>query len=117
MGVPRREAPEERVDASYDYLETGAGPGELAFDTLLDLDGDVTADRLAVLTRWVADGSGRADVAAAATAWPAITVQVSECWAGDFLRSYYADNVGGATVGVEATDCAYPTAAFPALAP
>jgi hypothetical protein len=115
--VPLREDPATRIDASYAYARTAAGPGELTYGTLLDLDGDAAADRLAVHTRWRADGAGRADVAAAATAWPGLLVQASECWAGDFLRAYYADNVGGTAAGDEAAACVFPAAAFPALAP
>ena len=117
VDVPRREAPAERIDAPYEYLGTAAGPGELAYETRLDLDADGLDDRLAAHTRWIADGAGRADVAALASAYPDATVQASECRAADFLRSYFADTFGGTTEGDEATGCVHPTAAYPTLAP
>ncbi|MCA9559689.1 MAG: hypothetical protein H6704_30105 [Myxococcales bacterium] len=89
------------LDTTYAYRETPAGQGTLDFAFPTD-DGQ----RVAVRSRWRADGAGRAD---ALVAQGGTTVEVSECWGPDFGKVY---GRAGQRAEGDVTACAFPDADF-----
>lgn len=72
-------------------------------------------ERLAIKSRWMASGAGRADVSAREGDLPA-PATLNECWDAGFLSRYYTrTDVVGMEYGVEAQDCAYATADYSKL--
>jgi hypothetical protein len=95
------------ADAEYHYTEAHDGSGSFQFSHLEDLDGDGTLETLAIVSRWLASGAGRADVVAKGGS---LTGQMgmmgmTECWDASFGRTFYAEN-GNVVEGDPAT-CAY----------
>lgn len=85
-------------DAWFDILVTTNrdGGGRVDIDALDDIDDLMTAkEDIAMRSRWIATGAGRADVTIAGGDLPEGTVvKASECWSSSFERVYWTDNVG-----------------------
>jgi len=85
--------------------------GELDTDAFVDIDENkMTApEDVHILSRWRADGAGRADIVIAGGDLPATIelVEAVECWGTDFTRVYYDDSVDFAPTEGDATACAY----------
>ncbi|MBS2025477.1 MAG: hypothetical protein JST92_24015 [Deltaproteobacteria bacterium] len=112
LGVKDNDHPGQTLNILYAYEEQQGG-GDLDVAT----HNTTSGDRLAIHSRWLATGSGRADVkvSIAGGAGSAYTATGSECWAAaTFKVTYFAtdDNAHlGADSGVE-TNCSFAAAAF-----
>jgi hypothetical protein len=87
------------------------GTGQLDVSGRVDVDEskDTAIEDVAILSRFRADGSGRADVVIAAGDVPASigAVSISECWGSDFSRTYYTDSVESAPTEGDVSACVY----------
>ncbi len=87
--------------------------GSLDTNAFVDIDDSkLTApEDVHIVSRWRADGAGRADITIAGGDLPATMelVQAVECWGNDFTRVYYDDSVDFAPTEGDATACAYDT--------
>jgi hypothetical protein len=87
--------------------------GSLDTNAFVDIDETkLTApEDVHILSRWQADGAGRADITIAGGDLPATidVVEAVECWGTDFSRVYYDDSVDFAPTEGDATACAYDT--------
>ncbi len=107
------------VTAEYAYDETASGGGNMVFGLEGDMGGGPELEQALIRSRWESTGDGRADVALKGgnTENPAGVV-ASECWDGQFKRSYFAvlagDSTGafGASEGSESS-CAFADASMP----
>ena len=96
------------TDGDYFYHNHADDTGEFTFDFLNDIhyvpndpNENDAYEHLWYRTRWQTDGAGRTDVIINGGDLPDIEVpestidrvEQSECWAGDFLRDYYIENV------------------------
>ncbi|HET9930863.1 MAG TPA: hypothetical protein VFQ35_09260, partial [Polyangiaceae bacterium] len=85
--------------------------GTLSVDAHADTDeSKATAmEDISLVSRWKADGQGRADVSIAGGDLPAAIplVTASECWNDSFARVYYSDSVGFKPVFGDSTACVY----------
>jgi hypothetical protein len=93
---------------SYAYED---GTGRLEVAALGDVDEAKTTalEDIAILSRWRADGAGRADVSIAGGDVPEAfgSFSIAECWADDFARVYYTDSVGAEPTQGDETACAF----------
>ena len=84
------------------------GTAELEVKGLVDTDPGATAlEDASIVSKWRADGAGRADVTVSGgdTVGGAL-LDITECWAGDASRVYYADSLGIEPVFGAASNCA-----------
>lgn len=84
------------------------GGGELEVTGLVDTDSSSSAlEDATVVSRWQADGAGRADVTLAAGDTPGggALLTITECWGRDTSRIYYTDSRGIEPVFGDASAC------------
>lgn len=85
--------------------------GVISVDAHADLDASKTTaiEDVSVMSRFRADGAGRADITIAGGDLPAATpvVTASECWGTDFARVYYEDSIGFEATSGDAAACVY----------
>jgi hypothetical protein len=84
------------------------GSGELEVSGLVDTDSSKSAlEDASVLSRWRADGAGRADVTIAAGDTPGggALLTITECWGAHTGRVYYADSRGVEPVFGDVSAC------------
>jgi hypothetical protein len=80
--------------ANVDVTHEAGGAGAVVVSAHADIDptkGSKLED-IALTSRWLTDGSGRADVEIKGGDMP-LTVDASECWSPTFARVYYKDTV------------------------
>ncbi len=87
-------------DAGYQYKENPDGSGSFQFASLQDVNGDGKLETLAIHSRWLPSGSGRADVAVESG-----LLSMSECWDAKFGRTFYQEN--GRMVEGDPAGCAF----------
>jgi hypothetical protein len=102
-----------RVDALYAYTEDYAGAGSMDLAWLEDVNASGTDEILAMRTRWMATGDGRSDAVATGGDLGSGTVNASECWASDFITSYWTDTIGMYEPVGDVSACAYAEAELP----
>jgi hypothetical protein len=87
------------------------GTGQIEVSALADTEDtkDTALEDISILSRWRADGAGRADVVIAEGDVPAaiVALSVTECWGSDFSRVYYTDSIGATPAEGDASACAY----------
>jgi hypothetical protein len=87
------------------------GTGRIDLSGLVDVDDSklTKLEEVSMLSRWRADGAGRADVVIAQGDVPSEigAVAISECWASDFSRVYYLDSVNAEPTAGDASACVY----------
>ena len=87
------------------------GTGRLDVTGSVDVDeSKATAlEEVEVLSRWRADGAGRADGVIAEGDVPKTIglISVAECWASDFSRVYYSDSVNAEPTAGDPSACVY----------
>ncbi len=110
------DAGEERdVYFEYTYDENSSGAGNFEFTIHGDLEDSGSAQEDAVIrSRWLADGSGRADVRMQSGDLGELVVEASECWASNFGRVFYTDNASWMPTEGEESDCSHATSDLPA---
>jgi hypothetical protein len=105
----------DAIDASYAYDQTFQGEGRMDLTVVSDLNpegGTGLSETWDVRSRWLADGSGRADVRVTGGDLGAETVTVVECWDSSFARVYYTEDWSGTVEGDEAA-CVFADAEYP----
>jgi hypothetical protein len=116
--VRDKDRPGQLVDLSYRYSSVNATGGSMEFVNTAPMTLAKPGSRLAVKSRWTAAGAGRSDVRATGGDLPAgTTAQWNECWNGaTFASTYQAVSWDPSkNYGVEATNCAFPSAEYSAL--
>ena len=87
------------------------GSGQLDLSALVDVDDSKTTalEDVAILSRFRADGAGRADVVIGEGDVPSEigALSIAECWGSDFSRVYYADSVQAEPTEGDASACVY----------
>jgi len=105
----------EAIDASYAYAQTFDGEGRMDLTVVSDLNpggGAGLDETWDVRSRWLANGSGRADVRVTGGDLGGDTITVIECWDTSFARVYYTEDWSGTVEGDPAA-CVYADAEFP----
>ena len=116
MDIDTRDDDGNPVSAAYRYAENLDGSGDFQFDIEDDLDENGSLIESAVIrSRWLADGSGRADARVTGGDLLDLTVEVSECWNTQFRRTYYTDSEEWAPTEGEVADCAFADQDLPQL--
>lgn len=112
----RDEETGERIDADYAFTqEAGGGAGTFDFVIHKDIHNRGGAlERLAIRSRWTAQGAGRADVRLSGGDLTG-TVDASECWSTSFVRTWYRDSLGIWPEEGDEASCAFATAEYSAL--
>ena len=106
---------EPSSDAWFDIRlttnEDGGGRVDIdAFDDIED-EKNTAKEDIAMRSRWVATGAGRADVTIAGGDLPEGTiVNASECWSSNFERVYWTDTIGIETEEGSVNACAFDDA-------
>lgn len=80
------------VDLKVTHDVGGAGSIDIKGTGDLDQSKATKMEDLEILSRWAADGAGRADASLANGDMP-LTVDATECWSSTFARVYYKDTV------------------------
>jgi hypothetical protein len=89
--------------------EDGTGRIELSAFADVDESKNTALEEIAILSRFRADGAGRADVVIAEGDVPEAfgAFSIAECWGNDFTRAYYTDSAGVNPTEGEASACAF----------
>ena len=108
---------DEESEAWFDVTVTtnGDGGGRVDIDALDDVDDSkkTAQEDVAMRSRWLATGAGRADVTIANGDLPDGTiVHASECWSSSFERVYWTDNLGIEPEEGDVAACAYEDAEY-----
>jgi len=102
----------EPVMADYAYNETLDGGGDMVFNIDGNAGGTAAQEQITLRSRWQSNGLGRAD--ARLTGGDLTTSAIaSECWDGQFRRTYYSDNVSFAPTEGDVANCAFGTVDLP----
>jgi len=102
----------EPVMADYAYNQTLDGGGDMVFNVDGNAGGTTAQEQITLRSRWQSNGLGRAD--ARLTGGDLTTTAIaSECWNGQFKRTFYTDNVNFAPTEGDVADCAFGTADLP----
>jgi hypothetical protein len=99
------------LNAGYHYAEHPDTSGSFQFGLRADFDKDPAGDLedVALVSRWVASGAGRADLVASGGSLPAgFVVHAIECWDASFGRVYYTEDVDPSKTEGSASACALP---------
>ncbi|HWM86309.1 MAG TPA: hypothetical protein VNO33_10740 [Kofleriaceae bacterium] len=98
----------------YAYAENLDGSGDFQFALEADLEEDGSESEQALIrSRWESTGTGRADALLSGGDLGDIEVEASECWDGQFLRTYYTDSVEFSPTEGDAASCAFDDVALP----
>lgn len=106
----------ELYDAIYAYDEDYAGAGEMDLAWLDDVNATGTDEILAMKTRWESTGDGRSDAVVTGGDLGVDAVYASECWASDFVTSYWTDTLGMYEAVGDESVCAYAEQELPSEA-
>ena len=105
---------DDPTDALYAYESELGGAGEMLFGFIADIDENGDDEAMAIYSRWMADGAGRAD----STVTPGVLglqAHISECWGTDFSTVYHGDDQGWTPPYGDEADCAFAPAVYPDL--
>jgi hypothetical protein len=99
------------MNAGYRFSATPGQGGVLDFQLRKDLVGGSALELLAVRSRWLETGAGRADVQLTQgdLSGPATA---SECWDSNFLSRYFVLNLAPAVQWGTSAACAFPSAEY-----
>jgi hypothetical protein len=101
------------VDDTYAYDETADGGGSMTLTFQGDAGGVAALENAELHSRWLANGSGRADGRISGGDLGTTVVMASECWDTMFGRSFYTDSQDFAPTEGDAGSCAFATAELP----
>ncbi len=114
LGIMSTNDQGEPVMADYAYNETLAGGGDMVFNVDGNAGGSAAQEHITLRSRWESNGMGRADARMAGGDLAAGAI-ASECWDGQFRRTYYTDSVNFAPTEGDVANCAFGTADLPPL--
>jgi len=114
LTVTSTDAAGKPVTADYAYNEATDGGGDMVFDVNGDVGGGTKLEALTLRSRWLGNGSGRADARISSGDLGPIQATASECWDTTFKRVFFTADVAmfGTTEGAQ-TACAFATADLP----
>ncbi len=101
------------VSADYAYNQAVDGGGDMVFDVNSNIDGKPANETVTLRSRWLGNGSGRADARIAGGDLGAFQATASECWDTMFGRVFYTDSGNFAPTEGAQTACAFATADLP----
>jgi hypothetical protein len=99
------------VNATYQYAEHPDTSGNFQFGLRANFDSDPNnvLEDVALMSRWLASGAGRADLVATGGSLPAgFVVHATECWDASFARVFYTEDVDPTKTEGSASACALP---------
>ena len=99
------------MNATYQYAEHADSSGSFQFGLRTNFDNDANnvLEDVALVSRWLASGAGRADLIAQNGSLPAgFVVHATECWDQNFQRVYYTEDVDPSKTEGDASACALP---------
>jgi hypothetical protein len=102
------------IDAAYAYEQTHGGEGSMDLMVVSDLDPSTGAgleEQLLMHSRWMADGSGRADVMVRGGDLGDAVGFATECWSSSFEAVYYHEEHSGYEEG-DPSLCAFAEAEY-----
>ncbi|HLL25120.1 MAG TPA: hypothetical protein VK427_23455 [Kofleriaceae bacterium] len=103
VGVDEQNKP---LTAQYAYDEAADGAGKMSFGAKGDAGGGSQHESFQIVSRWLATGTGRADVSASGgDIQSQVTVSLTECWDPSFRRTYYQDSANFAPTEGSAASC------------
>ncbi len=112
LGIMSTNDAGEPVMADYAYNETISGGGDMTFNVDGNAGGTAAQEHITLRSRWQGNGTGRADARMAGGDLNA-GATASECWDGQFRRTYYTDSVNFAPTEGNVSACAFGTADLP----
>lgn len=98
-------------NATYQYAEHPDTSGNFQFGLRNNFDSDPNnvLEDVALVSRWLASGAGRADLVASGGSLPAgFVVHATECWDANFGRVYYTEDVDPSKTEGDISACALP---------
>jgi hypothetical protein len=99
------------LNATYQYAEHPDTSGSFQFGLRTNFDNDPNniLEDVALMSRWLASGAGRADLVASGGSLPAgFVVHATECWDASFSRVFYVEDVDPTKNEGNASACALP---------
>jgi hypothetical protein len=99
------------LNATYQYAEHPDTSGNFQFGLRNNFDSDPNnvLEDVALVSRWLASGAGRADLVASGGSLPAgFVVHATECWDQNFGRVYYTEDVDPSKTEGDVSACALP---------
>jgi hypothetical protein len=99
--------------ADYAYNESADGGGDMVFDVSGDAGGGPLLETLTLRSRWLGNGSGRADARVSGGDLGTLQATASECWDTSFKRVFYTDSANFASTEGLQTSCSFATADLP----
>ncbi len=112
LGIMSTNDQGEPVMADYAYNETLDGGGDMVFNIDGNAGGTAAIEHITLRSRWQSNGMGRADARMAGGDLNAGAI-ASECWDGQFRRTYYTDSVNFAPTEGAVSACAFSAADLP----
>ena len=113
LTIMSTDAAGQPVSADYAYNQATDGGGDMVFDVNSNIDSKPANETVTLRSRWLGNGSGRADARIAGGDLGSFQATASECWNTMFGRVFYTDSGNFApTEGAEAA-CAFATADLP----
>jgi hypothetical protein len=105
IGVDLKPSPDKGF-ANIEVTHADAGAGSVEITALANIDKSQSAqlENVHLVSRWLSDGSGRADAELTGGDLP-FTVDASECWSDTFTRVYYKDTVNYEPATGDASAC------------
>lgn len=113
LAIMSTDALGQPVVADYAYNQAADGGGDMVFDVSGNVDGKPKMETLTLRSRWLGNGSGRADARIAGGDLGALQATASECWDLMFRRVFYTDSANFAVTEGAQTACAFATADLP----
>jgi hypothetical protein len=113
LTIMSTDATGQPVLADYAYNQAADGGGDMVFDVNGNAGGTAKLETLTLRSRWLGNGSGRADARIAGGDLGAVQATASECWDTTFRRTFYTDSVNFAPTEGAQTTCAFATADLP----
>jgi hypothetical protein len=101
------------VAADYAYNEAADGGGDMVFELNGNAGGSEELEAVTLRSRWLGNGSGRADARIAGGDLGTVQATASECWDTMFNRVFYTDSANFAQTEGAQTACAFATADLP----
>ena len=99
------------MNATYQYAEHADSSGNFQFGLRTNFDNDANdvLEDVALVSRWLPSGAGRADLIAQNGSLPAgFVVHATECWDQNFQRVYYTEDVDPSKTEGDVSACALP---------
>jgi len=113
LTIMSTDAAGQPVSADYAYNQAADGGGDMVFDVNSNIDGKPANETVTLRSRWLGDGSGRADARIAGGDLGSFQATASECWNTMFGRVFYTDSGNFAPTEGAETACAFATADLP----